>query len=361
MKKKKILIWGAGCLAANLVECFDKEKVKLLGFIDRDERKINNMFCDYKVWSASDAIKLEYDYIFISSVIYQKDIYQNALTQGIPAEKIIFALITTNQMGKIFGLLNDKGINYISYLKISSIEEELRNQKNRMREIEEVEKKRKRNHFLKEYYEKQAAEFISANFIEAENAPGRSVIFENRNMYFDYISERVKNKSGLFLEFGVYKGKTINYMAERINNKKIYGFDSFEGLPEDWHPGYEKSAYSLEGNIPKCKNNVYLIKGWFSETLPVFLEEHKDEKCVYIHIDCDLYSSTKYVLMTLKDRITKGTVICFDEFCGVIGWKKDEYAAFNEFIKETGFSYRYIACSYAEFIELTEAVAIEIV
>ena len=47
------------------------------------------------------------------------------------------------------------------------------------------------------------------------------------------------NSNGLFLEFGVHTGKSINLFANHLKkkNKKIYGFDSFQGQPNDW-PGY---------------------------------------------------------------------------------------------------------------------------
>ena len=43
-------------------------------------------------------------------------------------------------------------------------------------------------------------------------------------------------EDGLFLEFGVYKGTSINFISSLIPDKKIYGFDSFGGLPEEWVP-----------------------------------------------------------------------------------------------------------------------------
>ena len=151
-------------------------------------------------------------------------------------------------------------------------------------------------------------------------------------------------------------------MSERLSEKKFYGFDSFLGLPEDWHPGFGKGEYDINGAIPPCNNNVQLIKGWFDETLPNFMKEKKGQQCSYIHIDCDLYSSAKYVLEQLKNNIGKGTIICFDEFCGFIGWQQDEYKAFNEFIEENKFEYKYIACSYAESAgNIYIGVAVEII
>ena len=61
-----------------------------------------------------------------------------------------------------------------------------------------------------------------------------------------------------------------------------------------------------------------------------------------MHIDCDLYESTRYVLAQLADRIVPGTVIVFDEYINFPGWQKDEYRAFREFTETTGKCYRYL-------------------
>jgi hypothetical protein len=39
--------------------------------------------------------------------------------------------------------------------------------------------------------------------------------------------------SGLVVEFGVWRGRSISFLAS-LTKEMIYGFDSFEGLREDW-------------------------------------------------------------------------------------------------------------------------------
>ena len=92
--------------------------------------------------------------------------------------------------------------------------------------------------------------------------------------------------------------------------------------------------------LPKVRDNVKLVKGWFNETLPPFLKEHTG-KVGFLHVDCDLYSSTAFVLAQLKDWIRKGTVIVFDEYFNYPGWKQHEHKAFGEFSGETGLEFRY--------------------
>jgi hypothetical protein len=100
--------------------------------------------------------------------------------------------------------------------------------------------------------------------------------------------------SGLFCEFGVYQGSSINYIAERINTR-IYGFDSFQGLPEHWRDGFSKGAFGLDAQqLPRCAANVELVVGTFRDTLPKFATDHPDNVS-FLHIDCDLYSSARTI------------------------------------------------------------------
>lgn len=167
-------------------------------------------------------------------------------------------------------------------------------------------------------------------------------VFQNRYEMIEYLMyNEVKYDLGMFMEFGVFNGNSINFIATFAPIKSVYGFDGFEGLPEDWFMGGTKKAFDRHGILPKVHRNVKLVKGWFDETLPLFLNMH-DEKCAFIHIDCDIYSSTKTVFSLLKDRIVVGTVIEFDEYFNTPRWQDNEYKAFQEFIKETGHRYQYI-------------------
>ena len=148
---------------------------------------------------------------------------------------------------------------------------------------------------------------------------------------------------GLFLEFGVYKGRTINHIAT-FTESTVHGFDSFEGIPQDWGT-CPKGTFSTSGTLPYVKENVELHKGWFDQTLPVFLSSEKGNVS-FLHIDSDLYSSAKTILTLLSDRIIPGTIILFDEYFNYPGWKKHEYLAFQEFVKENNVTYSYVAyCS----------------
>jgi hypothetical protein len=155
--------------------------------------------------------------------------------------------------------------------------------------------------------------------------------------------------NGLWLEFGVGKGSTIDFIAENAHGRTIIGFDSFEGLPEDWKMSdtltYLRGHYDLSGTIPPLKSkNVKLVRGYFQETLPDFLLRN-DQPCALVHIDCDLYSSTLYVLKTLyaANKLVKGTVILFDEIYNYQYFENHEFRAFQEFFGNSDIRYTWIA------------------
>lgn len=148
---------------------------------------------------------------------------------------------------------------------------------------------------------------------------------QDRRFILEYCTNRAA-KEGLFLEFGVSRGVSINHVAS-FTSSTVHGFDSFQGIPEDW--GHcKKGAFSTNGVLPEVRKNVKLHVGLFDETLPEFLKAH-NEHISFLHIDSDLYSSAKTVLQLLHDKIVVGTVIVFDEYFNYPGWQQNEYLAFQ--------------------------------
>jgi predicted O-methyltransferase YrrM len=160
---------------------------------------------------------------------------------------------------------------------------------------------------------------------------------------------------GLVLEFGVFRGTTIRLIAQRCAGERVYGFDSFKGLPERW-VGSRNVSTTMDrgGTRPGVPPNVELIAGLFGDTLPGFLTSHPDA-VGFVHIDCDLYSSTRHVLNALKGRMAEGCVLVFDEFFGYHGFKAHEYRAFHEFIAESGRKFRFVSYSGAQATVIIES------
>jgi hypothetical protein len=174
----------------------------------------------------------------------------------------------------------------------------------------------------------------------------------NRLNLHEYALSKVEF-NGLYLEFGVHTGKSINYLASKTTNL-VYGFDSFEGLPEFWRQGFVKGHFQLN-DLPDVQKNVKLIKGLFNETLPLFLKNNSNNNIAYLHIDCDLYSATRTVFESLKTMIIPGTIIVFDEYFNFTGWENHEFKAFQEFLLETKLTYKYLV-----YNELHQQVAVRI-
>lgn len=139
---------------------------------------------------------------------------------------------------------------------------------------------------------------------------------------------------GMALEFGVYSGTTLEIIARlRGGRRPCYGFDSFEGLPEDWRSAFPASTFAVEN--PPAVPGAELVVGWFEDTLPTFLDEHRGP-VAFVHVDCDLYSSTTTVLDLVGPRLVEGSVIVFDEYFNYPGWERHEHRAWQEYVERTG-------------------------
>jgi hypothetical protein len=147
---------------------------------------------------------------------------------------------------------------------------------------------------------------------------------------------------GHYLEFGVFTGGTIRFIARHIGQRTIHGFDSFAGLPEAWS-GFNlgSKTFDVKGRLPRVPANVRLHQGLFDSSIPKWLEAHPGP-IAFIHIDCDLYSSTKTVFKLIAPRLASGNVILFDEYINYPNWEQHEFKAFQEFVAEHSAKYTYL-------------------
>ena len=146
-------------------------------------------------------------------------------------------------------------------------------------------------------------------------------------------------RGGLALEFGVYSGRTLAMIAEARAGGRVFGFDSFKGLPENWRKGFP-AGYFATDKVPVV-DGAELVVGLFDESLPVFLGEH-DEHVDFVHVDCDLYSSTRTVLDLIGPRLRPGSIILFDEYYNFPTWQDHEHKAWMEFVARTGVKFEYL-------------------
>lgn len=182
--------------------------------------------------------------------------------------------------------------------------------------------------------EPSALGYLTGRLQEAKRCSSREEVF-------DCALQHVIS-SGLVCEFGVFEAASINFIARRLPERAVFGFDSFEGLPEFWRPSFDAGAFNVQGRLPQVQPNVTLIKGWFESVLPVFVSEH-DGPVALVHVDCDLYSSTKCVLDHLGARLVPGSILIFDEFFNYPGWEQHEFRAFSEFSGASGLGHEYLA------------------
>lgn len=134
---------------------------------------------------------------------------------------------------------------------------------------------------------------------------------------------------GITLECGVYFGRSLRLIA-RATPGLVHGFDSFQGLPEAWSAHEGAGAYSTAGRMPRSGDNVRLHAGWFEDTLPAFFASQPGPVRL-LHVDCDLYSSTRTVLHAAEPRLVAGSVIVFDDLLAYPGYADHELKAFGEF------------------------------
>jgi len=176
----------------------------------------------------------------------------------------------------------------------------------------------------------------TANYLAAGNWFQRQGFYvtehlATREILYDRILHDVADKKVLYLEFGVHEGAATRYWAARLRNPQsvLHGFDSFDGLPEEWGDN-PKGTFSTAGPPAVIDPRVQFVTGWFRDTLPVYDLPSHDQ--LVVNIDSDLYSSAKTVLGYLRDAIVPGTYVYFDEF-----WvRAHEMRAFEEYLAETG-------------------------
>ena len=180
---------------------------------------------------------------------------------------------------------------------------------------------------------KESIEYVKNNMADAP-------YFEKHPDLVKHVVD-VASLPGLYLEFGVGRGKSIRWIGAHAG-RPVYGFDSFEGIPEYWN-GNPVGAFAQK-KLPKVPDNVEFRIGMFDKSIPPFLEEQRDP-IAFLHVDCDLYSSTVTIFDKLGSRLQPGAIVLFDEYYNFPRWQQHEYKAFQEFVEKNGVEYEYVAYS----------------
>jgi hypothetical protein len=144
---------------------------------------------------------------------------------------------------------------------------------------------------------------------------------------------------GLALEFGVATGSTLSFIVEALPGYRVYGFDVFSGLPEDWRTGFSAGMFA---QLVPLVAGAQIVAGLFADTLPGFMAAHP-EPVAFLHLDADLYSSTATVLDHVGPRLGVGAIVIFDEYFNYPSWPQHEHKAWQEFVERSGIGFRYEA------------------
>lgn len=163
------------------------------------------------------------------------------------------------------------------------------------------------------------------------------------------------NLTGWAVEFGVYSGTSLAIIAEYM---PVIGFDSFEGLPEDWREGFPEGAFGddlpqIMAQAAMCENAL-VVRGSFADKAVEF----PFPPLSLVHIDCDLYSSTVVALEAVRGVLGPGTVIVFDEYHGYDGWEQHEAKAWSEFCERHRVIYRSIATGEQELAVVISSIGV---
>jgi hypothetical protein len=143
---------------------------------------------------------------------------------------------------------------------------------------------------------------------------------------FEIARRHVTGQEPLYLEFGVFRGRSMRWWSSHLSQPgaNLVGFDSFEGLPEDWRDQVRSGHFKTGGPPQIDDSRVSFQVGWFKDSLPHFSVPEHDQ--LIINVDCDLYSSAITVLRWAEPYMRPGTLIYFDEFCD----RDHEMRAFRE-------------------------------
>lgn len=176
-----------------------------------------------------------------------------------------------------------------------------------------------------------------------------SLFFESKHDLWDFTIKEVEkldkdNNNKICMEFGVGGGESIRFFSKKFmkNNINIVGFDTFYGNPDIW-PGTDNmiGSSNQNGKIPKnLDKNVKIIKGYIEDTLEDFIKKNNIKKIDFIHVDVNIYSTSKKILEVTKKYMNKDSLILFDELVNYpFWWKNGEYKALTETYQKNEFKY----------------------
>ena len=165
----------------------------------------------------------------------------------------------------------------------------------------------------------------------------------SRILFMDHMYRQIVDVQGCVIEFGCRWGQNLGLFQslrgiyEPFNrHRKIIAFDTFEGFPSAALDSKDGDAELIfEGNLATSQDyqqelesilslheslnplnhikKFELRKGDGSIEFPKYLEENQHTIVALAYFDFDIYKPTKDCLEALAPRLTKGSIVGFDE------------------------------------------------
>lgn len=210
---------------------------------------------------------------------------------------------------------------------------------------------------MKVLVRKIVKKLFTINRLKKTSLPPAPDIFEMAPIFFERKNMDLSKKD--VYEFGVYSGQSMKaianfYKKHNCKIRKMFGFDSFEGLPEEKndvyaHESWYRGAFNAE-ELFKTKDKseiikkilevigpreheILLIPGFYDKVLNNDLVRKYDMKpASFVNIDCDIYTSAYLALdfMFKNNLIVKDTFIRYDDWGGTPEYKGGESKAHRE-------------------------------
>ncbi|MCA9083614.1 MAG: hypothetical protein KDA81_06145 [Planctomycetaceae bacterium] len=162
-----------------------------------------------------------------------------------------------------------------------------------------------------------------------------------RFLFFTEIYQQLIHVPGVIMEFGCRWGQNLATLQSLRailepyhHRRRIIGFDTFSGFPHTSENDGDadvvtSGAYNVTENYAQHLNDVMslresqsplsdvrkfeIIQGDVCQTVPRYLAEHPETIVALAYFDLDLYRPTAECLQQIRERLTKGSIIGFDE------------------------------------------------
>jgi O-methyltransferase len=182
------------------------------------------------------------------------------------------------------------------------------------------------------------------NFFNGDNYHNASKFY---HIYKIWNNINLDDIDGDYIEFGIFKGKSLLHSVKTYNKMqtkkkiKFFGLDSFEGFPVENHSFYKEDNFSVDFNkVQKTFNkyeNVEIHKGFFKQTLEK--DKFTNKQFSFVFIDCDIYESVIDVFEYVDNKITKGGFLMMDDFTSIDKNGNSIHKAFNSKLNKDEYVY----------------------